>query len=65
MEVLLDAVFPNLLKDLISGNVPLGNHLLHKKGFCLSEKELPGIIFRQVLPEIIDYVEADPKGQPL
>lgn len=65
MEVLLDAVFPNLLKDLISGNVPLGNHLLHKKGFCLSEKELPGIIFRQVLPEIIDYVIPPVDGRDL
>ena len=45
MEVLLDTVLPNLLKDLISGNVPLGNHLLYKINFGLSEKELPGFLF--------------------
>ncbi len=45
MEVLLDAIFSYLLKDLISGNVPLGNHLLYKINFGLSEKELPGFLF--------------------
>ena len=45
MEILLDAIFPNLLKDIISGNVPLGNHLLYKINFGLSEKELPGYLF--------------------